>query len=139
MGSDPYLADLQLTSVDLEAQTIDVLSINSAGSQTNPVSEMQMKVVLVMACIFLSASLCQGDCVKNARGKTVCSDGKSAAAYNPNTGKGATANKNSNGVTNTQTTNGGKSTTKNGKGVATGPNGTTCAKGYNNAGCTPPK
>jgi hypothetical protein len=100
---------------------------------------MQMKVVLMTACIFLSASLCQADCVKNARGKTVCSDGKSAAAYNPNTGKGATANKNSNGVTNTQTTNGGKSTTKNGKGVATGPNGTTCAKGYNNAGCTPPK
>jgi hypothetical protein len=100
---------------------------------------MQMRIVLMMACIFLSASLCQADCVKKARGKTVCSDGKSAAAYNPNTGKGAVANKNSNGVTNTQTTNGGKSTTKNGKGVATGPNGTTCAKGYNNAGCTPPK
>src|SRR5271156_4704852 len=98
-----------------------------------------MKALLMMACVVLSASLCQANCVKNARGKTVCSDGQSAAAYNPNTGKGATANKNQNGVTNTQTTGGGKSTTKNGKGVAQGPNGTTCAKGNNKAGCTPPK
>jgi hypothetical protein len=100
---------------------------------------MQMKAFVMMACMFLSASLCQADCAKNARGKTVCSDGQSAAAYNPNTGKGATANKNSNGVTTTQTTGGGKSKSKNGKGVAEGPNGTTCAKGANNAGCTPPK
>ncbi len=98
-----------------------------------------MKALLMMACVVLSTSLCQADCVKNARGKTVCSDGQSAAAYNPNTGKGATANRNQNGVTTTQTTGGGKSKTRNGKGVAQGPNGTTCAKGYNNAGCTPPK
>ena len=81
----------------------------------------------------------QANCVKNARGETVCSGGNSAAAYNPNTGKGATANKNSNGVTTTQTTNGGKAKTKNGYGVTQGPGGTTCAKGKNNAGCTPPK
>ena len=98
-----------------------------------------MKISLMMAFVFLSASLCQAGCTKNARGQTVCSDGQSAAAYNPNTGKGATANKNSNGVTTTQTTGGGKSKSKNGKGVATGPNGTTCAKGVNNAGSTPPK
>jgi hypothetical protein len=98
-----------------------------------------MKVLVMMASVLLSANLCQADCVKNARGKTVCSDGQSAAAYNPNTGKGATANKNQNGVTTTQTTGGGKSKSKNGKGVAQGPNGTTCAKGNNNAGCTPPK
>jgi hypothetical protein len=101
--------------------------------------EMQMKISLMMACVFLSATLCQAGCTKNARGQTVCSDGQSAAAYNPNTGKGATANKNSNGVTTTQTTGGGKSKSKNGKGVATGPNGTTCAKGAYNSGCTPPK
>jgi hypothetical protein len=98
-----------------------------------------MKISAVMACVFLSASLCQADCVKNARGETVCSGGQSAGAYNSNTGKGAAAHKNSNGVTTTQTTGGGKSKTRNGKGVATGPNGTTCAKGANNAGCTPPK
>src|ERR1700733_3783060 len=100
---------------------------------------MQMKFSPIVMCMFLSASLCQAGCTKNARGQTVCSDGQSAAAYNPNTGKGATANKNSNGVTTTQTNTGGKSKTKNGKGVATGPNGTTCTKTANNAGCTPPK
>lgn len=98
-----------------------------------------MKVLLMMACIFLSASVCNAGCTKNARGQTVCSDGQSAAAYNSKTGKGATANKNQNGITTTQTTSGGKSKTKNGKGVAQGPNGTTCAKGKNNEGCTPPK
>jgi hypothetical protein len=101
--------------------------------------EMFMKFSFLIAAILLSANLCQANCTKNANGKTVCSDGNSAAAYNPNTGKGATATKNSNGVTTTQTTGGGKSKTKNGKGVATGPNGTTCAKGANNEGCTPPK
>jgi hypothetical protein len=100
---------------------------------------MKMKFSLAVMCVFLSMNLCHAGCTKNARGQTVCSDGQSAAAYNPNTGKGATANKSSNGVTTTQTTAGGKSKTKNGKGVATGPNGTTCAKGANNAGCTPPK
>ncbi len=99
-----------------------------------------MKFPLMAVCVvLLSASLCKANCTKNARGETVCSDGQSAAAYNPNTGKGATANKNSNGVKTTQTTGGGKSKTKNGKGVAQGPKGTTCAKGVNNVGCTPPK
>jgi hypothetical protein len=41
---------------------------------------------------FLYATLCQANRVKNARVQTVCSDGRSAAAYNPNIGKGATAN-----------------------------------------------
>jgi hypothetical protein len=114
--------------------------VEAAIAQTRTVvSEMQMKISLIMAGVFLSASLCQANCVKNARGQTVCNDGQSAAGYNPNTGKGATANKNSNGVTTTQTTRGSKSKTRNGKGVATGPNGTTCAKSANNAGCTPPK
>ncbi len=98
-----------------------------------------MKISLIMACIVLSSSLCQAGCTKNARGQTVCSDGNSAAAYNPNTGKGATATKNQNGVTTTQTTNGGKAKTKNGSGVAQGPGGTTCAKGKYNSGCTAPK
>jgi hypothetical protein len=98
-----------------------------------------MKVLLIVASVLLTSGFCQADCVKNARGKTVCSDGQSAAAYNAKTGKGATANKNQNGVTTTQTTSGGKSKTKNGEGVAQGPNGTTCAKGKNNKGCTPAK
>ena len=103
------------------------------------VSEMQMKISLIMACVFLSASLCQANCAKNARGQTVCGDGQSAAGYNPNTGKGATANKKSNGVTSTQTTRRWQIQDQERKGVAQGPNGTTCAKGANNAGCTPLK
>jgi hypothetical protein len=42
--------------------------------------------------VFLSATLCQTNCIKNVRAQTVCSDGQSAAAYNPNIGKGASAN-----------------------------------------------
>jgi hypothetical protein len=98
-----------------------------------------MKLLVMMACVFLSTSLCEADCHTNARGQTICSDGQSAAAYNPHTGKGATTHKNQNGVTTTQTTSGSQSKTKNGKGVAQGPNGTTCAKGKNNKGCTAPK
>jgi hypothetical protein len=96
---------------------------------------MQMKILLMMVCMFFASSLFSDDCTKNARGKTVCSNGQSAAAYNPNTGKAATAQKNSNGVTTTQTSSGGKAKTKNGKGVSQGPNGTTCAKGANHEGC----
>jgi hypothetical protein len=98
-----------------------------------------MKVILMMACMFLSSTLLAEDCVKNTRGKIVCSGGQTAAAVNPNTGKAAVAQKNQNGVTTTQTNTGGKAKTKNGMGVATGPGGTTCVKGKNNQGCVAPK
>ena len=97
-----------------------------------------MRVLLVMVSICLASGLsAKADCVKNARGKTVCSDGTTAAAINPNTGKAAVAQKNQNGVTTTQTNTGGTAKTKNGTGVAQGPGGTTCAKTKNNAACTP--
>jgi hypothetical protein len=73
---------------------------------------------------------------KNARGETVCGNGRTAAAANPNTRRGAAAHKNSNGVTTTQTNSGGKAKTKNGMRVAQGPNGKTCAKGKYEEGCT---
>src|SRR5580704_2688369 len=73
-----------------------------------------MKVLLAMMCMFIASSLSAQDCLKNARGETVCGNGRSAAAVNPNTGRGAAAHKNSNGVTTTQTTSGGKAKTKNG-------------------------
>ncbi|MGC2765545.1 MAG: hypothetical protein WB607_08560 [Candidatus Acidiferrum sp.] len=95
-----------------------------------------MRVLLMMVCIFFASSLFGQDCVKNARGETVCGNGRTAAAVNPNTGRGAAAHKNSNGVTTTQTTSGGKAKTKNGMGVAQGPNGKTCAKGKYEEGCT---
>ena len=98
-----------------------------------------MKSLAMIACMFLASSLFGQNCVKNARGETVCGNGNSAAAYNPNTGKAAVAQKNSNGVTTTQTSNGGKAKTKNGMGVVQGPNGKDCAKGKYHEGCTTKK
>lgn len=125
-----------------------------------------MKLILGMALIFLASTAWAADCVTNARGKTVCTNGEKAVAVNSNTGTVATAQKNPggavtvqnssgtkaavnprtgnaavaqtnpNGVTTTKTARGGEAKTKNGMGVATGPNGTTCAKGVYNAGCT---
>jgi hypothetical protein len=127
--------------------------------------EMLVKILLTMAFV-LFASHAFADCVTNRAGKTVCSNGQSAVAVNPNTGKVVTAQKsptgvttaqtntgakaaynphtgnaavqqtNQNGVKTTQTRAGAKATTKNGVGVVTGPNGTTCVKGVNNQGCT---
>ncbi len=124
-----------------------------------------MKVLLMLACMLFASGALAADCITNLRGKTVCSNGESAiavnpntgsvataqknqrgvttaqnsngtkAAYNPNTGNAAVAQTNQNGVTTTRTSRGGEAKTKNGMGVAEGPNGTTCAKGKNNQGC----
>jgi hypothetical protein len=114
----------------------DVTKVRSSCSIV--IVETQMKVLLVVACMCLGSVLsAKADCVTNARGKTVCSDGTTAAAVNPNTGKAAVAQKNQNGVTTTKTSTGGTAKTKNGTGVAQGPGGTTCAKTKNNAACKP--
>ncbi|HEY6304521.1 MAG TPA: hypothetical protein VIX14_15800 [Terriglobales bacterium] len=73
-----------------------------------------MKVLLMMTCMFLAASSLAQDCVTNFRGQTVCKNGNTAAAVNPNTGTAPVAQKNSNGVTTTQTSNGGEAKTKSG-------------------------
>lgn len=125
---------------------------------------------LVSALVLSGVASCAwgADCVTNALGKTVCSNGQQAvvvnpntktvttaqkntggvttvqnsngtrAAYNPHTGNAAVAQKNPNGVTTTQTSRGGTATTKNAMGVAQGPNGTTCAKGRYHQGCKKP-
>jgi hypothetical protein len=125
-----------------------------------------MKVLLTMAFTLLASNVF-ADCVTTRLGKTVCSNGQSAVAVNPNTGTVATAKKspggvataqtntgakaaynphtgnaavqqtNQNGVKTTQTTAGGQAKTKNGMGVAQAPNGTKCAKGANYQGCKP--
>jgi hypothetical protein len=126
-----------------------------------------MKHLLVMAFVLsLWSNAISANCVTNALGKTVCSNGQSAvvvnpnngtvataqkapsgvttaqssngnsAAYNPRTGNAAVSQTNQNGVKTTTTSRGGQAKTKNGKGVATGPNGTTCVKGAYNQGCT---
>ncbi|MGO9427032.1 MAG: hypothetical protein ACLQAR_14875 [Steroidobacteraceae bacterium] len=95
-----------------------------------------MKAVSALACLLVACDAPAADCVPNLRGKTVCSNGQSAAAVNPSTGTVTTAQKSPNGVTTVQNSNGTKAAynphTGNG---ATGPNGTTCAKGVNNQGC----
>jgi hypothetical protein len=99
-----------------------------------------MKSLSLLVCVlFASSMFAQQDCVKNARGETVCGNGKSASAYNPNTDKAAAAQKNSNGVTTAQTSTGGKAKTKNGMGVTQGPGGADCVKGKNHEGCTTKK
>ncbi len=129
---------------------------------------MQVKLLCMLALLGLASGAWGADCVTNALGKTVCSNGQKAvvvnpntntvttaqknpggvttvqssngtrAAYNPHTGNAAVAQKNQNGVTTTQTSRGGTAKTKNGMGVAQGPNGTTCAKGKYNQGCKKP-
>ena len=129
-------------------------------------AEIQMKILLIIALVVSAQGAVAADCVTNALGKTVCSNGQSAvavnpkqgtvttaqkgpsgvttvqnsngtkAAYNPHTGNAAVSQTNQNGVKTTQTSRGGQAKTKNGNGVATGPNGTTCVKTANNHGCT---
>ena len=129
-------------------------------------TEMQMKFLLIIALMLSASNVFAANCVTNALGKTVCSNGQGAVAvnpnrgtvttaqkspsgvttvqnsngtkgaYNPHTGNAAVSQTNQNGVKTTQTSRGAHAKTKNGMGVATGPNGTTCAKGPNNQGCT---
>src|SRR5216110_2295284 len=126
---------------------------------------MQMKILLMFVCMLFASGVWAADCITNLRGKTICGNGESAvavnpntgsvtsaqknqngvttaqgsngqkAAYNPNTGTVTTTQKYQNGVTTTRTSRGGEAKTKNGMGVAEGPNGTTCAKGKNTQGC----
>ena len=75
------------------------------------------------------------ECVKNARGRTVCGNDGNAGGYNARTGNAWKSEKNGNGVTTTQTRAGGEAKTKNGKGVYKSPSGKTCARTANNQGC----
>jgi hypothetical protein len=124
-----------------------------------------MRILLLIALMLNASEDFAANCVTSALGKTVCSNGQSVvavnpnqgtvtkaqkapggvttvqnsngtkAAYNPHTGNAAVSQTNQNGVKTTRTSRGGQAKTKNGMGVATGPNGTTCVKGVNNQGC----
>jgi hypothetical protein len=93
-----------------------------------------MKTLVVLACLILSANA-YADCVRNARGQTVCANGQSSGGYNRNTGTAWNSQVNSNGVRTTQNSRGGEATTVNGKGVVHGANGTTCYRTANSHGC----
>jgi len=94
-----------------------------------------MKNIAIAACLILSFNTYASDCVKNARGHTVCNNGQEAVGRNPNTGTAFKSEKNEAGVTTTQTNRGGEAKTKNGKGVYKAPGGKTCVKGATAQGC----
>ena len=58
-----------------------------------------MKTLWMVTLLILATGLSAQNCVKNARGKTVCSNGTTTAAVNPNTGKAAVAQTNQNSAT----------------------------------------
>jgi hypothetical protein len=89
---------------------LEYASSRSAAINQN-LTELQMKNILVVACLLLASGACAADaanCVTNLRGKTVCSNGEKAVAVNPNTGTVTTAQKNPSGVTTAQNSNGAK-------------------------------
>jgi len=94
---------------------------------------MRIPVIILLLMVFSSNVF--AECVTNARGRTVCSNGQNAGGYNARTGKAWKSEKNEAGVTTTQTSAGGTAKTKNGKGVYTSPSGKKCIKTANNQGC----
>ena len=92
-------------------------------------------VVIIVTLLVCASSVWAGDCVTNAHGRTVCSNGQKAGGYNARTGSAWKAEKNEAGVTTTTTSAGGEAKTKNGKGVYRSPSGKTCIKTANNQGC----
>ena len=94
---------------------------------------MRIPAIILTVMMFSSSAL--AECVKNARGRTVCSNGQEAGGYNARTGNAWKSETNEAGVTTTQTSRGGEAKTKNGKGVYTSPSGKKCYKTANNQGC----
>ena len=94
-----------------------------------------MRILVIILTLMVCSSNVWADCVKNARGRTVCSNGEEAGGYNAKTGNAWKSEKNQNVVTTTQTSAGGEAKTKNGKGVYKSPSGKTCVKTANNQGC----
>jgi hypothetical protein len=96
-----------------------------------------MKSPLIVIGIFLASNAFAADCVTNLRGKTICSNGQSAVAVNPNTGTVTTAQKYSNGAATAQNNNGQKAAYNPNTGTVTTSqkyaNGATSAQNSNGA------
>ena len=71
-------------------------------------TEMLVKPLFTLACMLFASNLYAANCVTNRFGKTICSNGQSAVAVNPNTGAVATAQKSPTGATTVQTNTGAK-------------------------------
>jgi hypothetical protein len=94
-----------------------------------------MRIAAIILMLLVVSSTVSAECYKNARGRTVCSNGQEAGGYNSKTGNAWKSEKNQNGVATTQTSAGGQAKTKNGKGVYQSPDGKNCYKTANSYGC----
>ena len=88
---------------------------------------MRIPVIIVLL-MMVGATNVSAECVKNARGRTVCSGEEKAGGYNAKTGTAWKSEKNEAGITTTETSRGGEAKTKNGKGVYQSSSGKTCVK-----------
>ena len=96
---------------------------------------MRIAAIVLTLILILVSSRAFAECVTNARGRVVCSNGEETGGYNSKTCNAWKSEKNQNGVTTTQTSKGGEAKTKNGKGVYTSPSGKDCYRTANNQGC----
>ena len=94
-----------------------------------------MRIPVIILLLLACSSNVFADCVRNARGRTVCGNGEEAGGYNARTGTAWKSEKNQAGVTTTETSRGGEAKTRNGKGVYQSPSGKNCVKTANNHGC----
>jgi hypothetical protein len=94
-----------------------------------------MRIPVIILLLLVCSSNVFADCVRNARGRTVCGNGEEAGGYNARTGTAWKSEKNDAGVTTTETRRGGEAKTKNGKGVYKSSSGTTCVRTARNQGC----
>ena len=60
-----------------------------------------MKAALMMACVLFASSALAADCVTDANGKAICSNGDKAVVVNKNTGTVKSAERNSSGAATT--------------------------------------
>ena len=97
--------------------------------------EIVMRIPVIILLLLACSSNVFADCVRNARGRTVCGNGEEAGGYNARTGTAWKSEKNDAGVRTTETRRGGEAKTKNGKGVYKSSGGTTCVRTARNQGC----
>ena len=94
-----------------------------------------MRIPVIILLLLACSSNVFADCVRNARGRTVCGNGEEAGGYNARTGNAWKSERNDAGVRTTETRRGGEAKTKNGKGVYKSSSGTTCVRTARNQGC----
>jgi hypothetical protein len=102
---------------------------------SNLYKESVMRIAAIILTLMVFSSSAIAECVTNARGRVVCSNGEQAGGYNAKTGNAWKSQRNQAGVATTQTSAGGEAKTKNGRGVYQSANGKDCYKTASNQGC----